>query len=432
MKLKIEPIILIIIVIATFLRLQNLWYVEFKGDEAENSFLVTNLIYQGIFPLIGDMSSIRVFNPPMFVYLLTIPFMISKNPVVASGFVALLNILAVYICFLFCKKFFNRRIALFASAFFALNPWVIFYSRKIWANNLLTVFILIFFYSLYEVVIHKKQKYILLSCVSFGIFTQLHLSTLYFLFLWFLVFLIFKPKVQFKYFLIGAGILVLLYSPYILFELQNNFYNVKAFFAFSKMPFKLRMEGLVMPFRLATTHGFPSSFNFLGSNIFQMALLGAAILYLLCNFKNRKYSIVLFWFFLPILILTISKKYTPNHYFICLFPSQFIMLAILLDKICCVVQKSHVVVALSLVLLLSQGICSFEFFNKTIRGSRNIYWMGYGPPFKYRVEEIKQVMNKGFQDVKKIHRVVSQDKSRFKYDFLATRYIVDNMEFIHK
>ena len=432
MKLKIEPIILIIIVVATFLRLQNLWYVEFKGDEAENSFLVTDFIHQGIFPLTGDMSSIGVHNPPMFVYLLTIPFTISKNPVVASGFVALLNILAVYICFLFCKKFFNRRVALFASAFFALNPWVILYSRKIWANNLLTVFILIFFYSLYEIVIHKKQKYILLSCVSFAIFTQLHLSTWYFLVLWFLVFFIFRPKVQIKYFLFGMGILVLLYSPYILFELQNNFFNIKTFFAFSKMPFKLRMEGLVIPFKLATTHGFPSSFNFSGSSIFQMVLLSAAILYLLGNFKNRKYCMVLFWFFLPILIFTISKKYPPNHYFIALFPSQFIMLAILLDKICCWVRKSHIVVALSLILLLSPGICSFKFFNKTIRGNKNIYWMGYGPPFKHRSEEIKKVMNKGFQDVKKIHLVVSQDKSRFKYDFLATQYIVDNMEFIYK
>lgn len=430
-KLNIELIIIPILLIAAFLRLQSLWYIEFKADEAASSFLAYNLVYKGIFPLTGDVSSIGVYNPPIFIYLLTIPFIFSKNPAVASGFVALLNVMAVYLCYLFCNKFFNKRVALIASAFFAVNPWAILYSRKIWANNLLTLFILLFFYSLYEIVINGKQKYIFLTFISFAVFTQLHFSTFYFAALWLIISIIFKPKIKLKYLLFGIGILALFYLPYILFELRNNFYNLNLLLEFSKIPIRFWGERLAIPFRFATAWHFPGSSP--AADIFQKILLGGAISYLIYKLKNKKYSILLLWFILPVLFLTIGKTPPQAHYFIALFPVQFIMTGILLDKIFGSVKRSCYLITLILILLLTQAFASFKFFNKTIRENRNIYLFAYGPPFKYRYEEIKQVMSAGFTGAEEIHReLLNKGNSIFKYDFLATQYIVNNLVSISK
>jgi len=77
-----------ILLIAGALRLLNLDYAEFKGDEADNLLAALPIITRGRLPLAGIESSIGTFNPPLFSYLLAIPLFFSRDPVVATAFVA--------------------------------------------------------------------------------------------------------------------------------------------------------------------------------------------------------------------------------------------------------------------------------------------------------------------------------------------------------
>ena len=158
---------LLITVLAGLLRLYNISYMEFKHDEAANSYLAARFIYNGLFPKTGIMSSVNILNPPFFIYLLTIPFAVSRNPVIAAVFIALLNTAAVFFCFIFCRRFFNQRIGLIASLLLAVNPWAVMFSRKIWNQDVLTPFIILFLFSVYKVMFESKKDYIYL-CIKTG------------------------------------------------------------------------------------------------------------------------------------------------------------------------------------------------------------------------------------------------------------------------
>ena len=54
------------------------------------------------------------------------------------------------------------------------------------------------------------------------------------------------------------------------------------------------------------------------------------------------------------------------------------------------------------------------------------------PPFKYRAEEIKKIVKEGDTDIESIHQKVSLDRRCHKYDFIATKYIVENIDAISK
>lgn len=438
-KFKAKLLVILIILIAVFLRLGNLWYIEFKGDEAANSFLALDFVDKGIFPLAGDMSSIGTYNPPIFVYLISLPFLFSKNPVFISGFTALLNILAVYLCFLFCKAFFNRRTALIATTFFAVNPWAILYSRKIWSPDHLSLFVLIFFYSLYKVIIKQKQKYIIVLFLCLSILTQLHPPTLYYLFVLCIVLMIFRPNIKPANYVIGVGSFFLLYLPYILFDVKNNFYNLNVFLKSSKLPFIFRPHVFWTPFKLAVAGDFHCPFDFSVLNVMGVLVLISAIIYLLCRSTNKSYFILLLWFFIPPLVFLFNKMpHFSDRYLIALFPVQFIMIGIGADALMKKLENRHTslsLLAVTVIVLLISGqfICSFLFFNDYITKHNNIFWEGYGPPFTYRVEEIGVLMRKGYKDPQEIHRKIVHSKPEpwhYKYDFPATKYIVENISSI--
>lgn len=434
--MKVKILLILIIFLATFLRLNNIWYMEFKGDEAENSFLAIDFIYKGIFPLVGQITSNGTYSSPMLVYLLSIPFLFSKNPVVASGYIALLNVLAVYLCFLFCCKFFNEKIALVSAAFFSVNPWVIFYSRKIWPRDIMFLFVMGFFYSLYKVIIQKEDKYILACFVLLGIFTQLHLSHLFYLFFFFFILIFFRPKIKPLYYLVGLGMLTILYLPYSLYELKNNFYNLTKFLKSSNASsFRIQLDTFFIPFKLVSTRGFIHSLYVPLLDLIQIILLLSAIMYLLFHCVNKKYSLLLLWFFTPIIFLSFSKTHLWYKHFVSLFPVQFIMIGIFIDAVTKKFNerwrlRNFFSVAILLILIYYQFSCSLN-FNSYIKGEKDITWMGYGPPFKYRVEEIGQVMKQGVTRAEDIHQKILQSKPeylRYKYDFLATKYIVENFD----
>ena len=97
-KYPIQNLLLVIIIlIALFLRLYNLGYMEFKGDEAFNSIKALKFVQEGEIPLTSSVGTTGVNEPPVLMYLLAIPYFFTTNPIVAAGFIALLNVLGIII-----------------------------------------------------------------------------------------------------------------------------------------------------------------------------------------------------------------------------------------------------------------------------------------------------------------------------------------------
>ena len=129
-----------VVALAGYLRFAQLDLAEFKLDEARALLMATKIIEEDPFVTRGLSSSAGQVNSPAFLYLLAIPLILSSDPVWATGFIALLNTVAVAGCYLVTRRWFGLAPAFIASLLFALNTWAVIFSRKIWAQTSLPVF----------------------------------------------------------------------------------------------------------------------------------------------------------------------------------------------------------------------------------------------------------------------------------------------------
>lgn len=133
---------MVILLLAAFLRLNAPGITEFKRDEATLSRLSLNLAQGQDFPVLGIGSSVGFPNSPINVYLFAIPYAVSNNPIVATLFVGFLNVLAVALTWRVARRYFGSEAALVAGFCYAVSPWAVLYSRKIWAQDLLPPFVI--------------------------------------------------------------------------------------------------------------------------------------------------------------------------------------------------------------------------------------------------------------------------------------------------
>lgn len=131
-------ILLLILFVAAMMRLGAPGVVEFKHDEAWLSRLAQTWLSGGPLPLTGMPSSVGVPNAPMSVYLIALPYALAHDPLAATLFVAALNVAGVGLLWLLAHRYVGRTVGLIAGLAYALNPWAVLYSRKIWAQDLHT------------------------------------------------------------------------------------------------------------------------------------------------------------------------------------------------------------------------------------------------------------------------------------------------------
>jgi len=431
--------ILLILLVSALLRLLNLNYMEFKGDEANNLFVASHIALGRGFPLVGIGSSIGTYNPPLFNYLMAFPLFFSRNPVVATGFIALFNCAAVALCYVFCRRFFGRIVAVITAVFFAVNPWAVFYSRKIWQPDLLPLFVIGFFYGLFAVVCEGRKKHLLTCFACLAATTQLHLSSIYFCVVLVLVLAWFRPKIGWGYYLGGIAIALLIYAPYLAFDLLNSGYNFKIYMHAFSLPSRFHLETLTTPFVFGSTLNFMHFVDWPLLDVLQAFLVATGIVYLLFRWKDPRYAVLILWFCVPVAFLLVSKLDMQPHYFIFLYPIQFVVVGILADALMRKLQQHSKVLsygtAALLVVLVAYQLQSSIKFVTAITEREQLAWAEYGPeygpPFRFRVQEIRKLAQMGIVEPKAVQKKLLEGKppsATFKYDFPVTEYIIENLD----
>jgi 4-amino-4-deoxy-L-arabinose transferase-like glycosyltransferase len=401
----------LIILLAAYFRLAFIDLAEFKGDEARDAFIARDIVENGKVPLLGAPTMVGGNSGPLYYFLLALPFSLSFNPIVASAFIASLNVIAVIITYKFAKDFFNERIALIASALVALSPFVIIFSRKIWNPDLIFPFSIILLYSLYAFALKKKSKFLIPLFIGFSFLIQIHAITL-FLVPVVLIFLFkFRSAIKFKHLIIALAFSFLLFSPFIYFELTNNFKNTKTLFSTSGLyQFdKINMISIQHISSLTSGSGFDyilgddsTSFNssiFYVNNFFVVENLllffGVILIFYFSVRKtfsaNLKYSILLFWFAIPMLILLFFNGPLYPYHLLLLLPVNFLLIAILFDfllgkseKMRFKQQLKFLIWIVLFTVLFAQLIFDQAFLNllNSIGGTRGLYEIGV----KYKLE----------------------------------------------
>lgn len=219
--------LLLVFVIATVLRLGWLDLIQFNFDEARHLERSLTVLTEHKPALVGSPSSVGPDKPPLMVYLLIPPLLISRDPVVATGFIALLNVGAVLGCFWLTREYFGSLAGFVSGLLFAVSPWAVIFSRKIFTADLIAPFTVLFFYSLFAALIKRKQHHLFLACIWITCLLQITFSTLPLALLMIVLLFLYRSRIQRKPLVSGVVAGGLLFAPYMYHDLTHGFANLR-------------------------------------------------------------------------------------------------------------------------------------------------------------------------------------------------------------
>ncbi|HUB65947.1 MAG TPA: hypothetical protein VL981_00520 [Candidatus Methylacidiphilales bacterium] len=211
----------IIVGTALFLRFGRWDLLEFKGDEATALQLALGCIQQGRLPTAGLMSSIGAANPPLFIYLLIPIVALSANLAIITSYIAASGTAAVVVCWHIGRKYYSPAVGLIAAAFFAVSPWAVIYSRKIWAQDFVPVFASLTLWALHALISGKNRRAIFWVVLLPLCLIQIHYSGFALTAAVGCILLLLRPKFDWRFATGGAVVAFIVLIPF-LYEQTNN------------------------------------------------------------------------------------------------------------------------------------------------------------------------------------------------------------------
>lgn len=124
--------LLAIILLGAFLRLYQLDLTDFGDHEAAGFNLALQWLDEGRLPLVGVGSSTGVDRPAGMPYLLAPLLHLSRDPLIVTALLALLNVASIPFCYRLVTRYFGRREALLASLLYAGSFWAAYVARQAW------------------------------------------------------------------------------------------------------------------------------------------------------------------------------------------------------------------------------------------------------------------------------------------------------------
>ena len=170
-------LISLLLIAAAVLRMGWPGLTEFKADEARLLALALDMA-EGQFALRGISSSVGFPNFPASVWIYSIPLFVWPHPYAATIFTGLLNTAAIAASYWFVRRYWGISAALAATLMLTVSPWAIIFSRKIWAQNLLPLFIVGWAIGAALAFVERRQKYIWLHFVCLALSVQIHLAAI--------------------------------------------------------------------------------------------------------------------------------------------------------------------------------------------------------------------------------------------------------------
>ncbi len=338
-------IILVLTLVATFLRLYNLErYATFLADQGRDAIIIKRLATFEHFTAIGPPTSVGyVFLGPFYYYFIAPWFWLFRFQPVGLVFgVAFFSICFIPVNYLVIKKIFDEKTAIVSSFLIAFSSIMVDFSRFSWNPNLLPLFALITYILLVLGFEKKSYIYFALFGIMLSFSMQLHYLALILIppsgILFIANILNFKKNAK-KYIVgifVSIAAFVLGTAPLIIFDLKHNFLNVKSFINLITTPNTISSNSLANLF---------GAFNFLNQYTFNHSvpqiittIIGLILfIYFLTLFRSVKILVdkknTLF-VFLVLSIIGVSMYPGPKHahYFGIVYPFYFAVIALLMSK----------------------------------------------------------------------------------------------------
>lgn len=217
----------IILLLAAYLRLNHIDQAEFLWDQAEISKWALRMTRLGEIAWVGPPSSTSLHSFFGATWLLAIPYALSPSPIVATAFVASLNVLAVLGCYLLARRWFGRLAAATAALLFTVSPWAVIYSRKIWQVEFFAPFAVLHAWTGWLAFVQQRRWALPLQFLAAAWLVNIHFAGVTFVALTALWTLLFWRRIDWRMLLLGAALAGLLFVPYVLFNARHDWVDLR-------------------------------------------------------------------------------------------------------------------------------------------------------------------------------------------------------------
>ncbi len=229
-------LIISLALIAIFFRFYQIKdYVVFLGDEGRDMIIMRNIFTKHDIPFLGPTASVGGFYLGPIYYWMAAPFLLLArfDPVGPSYMVAAFGVATVMLLYKFLKDTVGYWPAIYASYLYAIAPLIVRYSRSSWNPNPLPFFILLLLYLTYRAIKKQKILYYIGVGACMGVAIQLHYLAIIMAPITGLI-VLFNEKVKKIPVAISLATLgfLITFSPFLLFEIKNNFPNIRTIFEF--------------------------------------------------------------------------------------------------------------------------------------------------------------------------------------------------------
>jgi uncharacterized membrane protein YqjE len=397
--------------VAAILRLYRIDTTEFDSDQADIFRMAYDAAHQHLLIATSNVASLHIYNPPGIIYLLLLTASWSADPLWAAVMVALLAVASVVLTYVLVRLYYGRLAAILTSLLYATAALPVFYSRFIWQQNLLLFFVPVFILVLFRGTVTHRRGWLAPALVLLGLLVQLHASTVMLVAPLVVAWLVAPQTVRWRDVLLGVVALLVIYAPYVVWELATNFQDVLVLFAGTGQHAKLDTQALQLYQQFLGPYSVPSSANSLFSSVapfvswllYTMTALlivaGIMVLVLLVLpmkqrleesqehgrlprylrgtwnwwriFRAQPYRcgllILLVWQAIPLIYLSRHTINLQPHYFIMFMPGPFILIGILLANSIAWLRRpgrlvarvgSIVIALLAVVLICAQFVAS--------------------------------------------------------------------------
>lgn len=240
---RISPVTWLILVIALVALLLRVWNLSesvlFLGDQGRDALIVAN-IFQDFDPVfIGPVTSVgNMYLGPAYYYFM-LPFLLMSypSPLGPAYAIAILGAVTVFMLYYWGRELVGKRAAAIAAVLLAFNAVAVELSRFSWNPNPAPFVTLVLMWAVWRAW-QGRLRYWLLVAVSISVLLQLHyvaaLAGVSAGIVWLVQGIRFRSDknklIEFaKISLVMSLILMLSFTPLVLFDIKHNWINAKGF-----------------------------------------------------------------------------------------------------------------------------------------------------------------------------------------------------------
>ncbi len=185
----------------------------------------------GMFPAVGTLSSVAAYNMPFLTWM-QIPVMIFTHDVavILIGTQLLFNILATWFVYRLGNEMFTPTIGFVGAILFTFSETGLSSSYTAWAQLLLPGFYVMVMYSLFRWKLDNSTLYVAMAWIISTMAFMTHFSAILLYGVIIVLWLIMRFPLNWRGLIIGVVVSASLLSPYMLFEVERDFVDLKAFF----------------------------------------------------------------------------------------------------------------------------------------------------------------------------------------------------------